>query len=143
MLRMKVYDLTGMILGRAATRIAKDLLKGEEVRVVNCEKAVISGNPEYTKKHYLERRWRGDPHHGPFFPRTPQGIVRRAIRGMLPFHKPRGREAFKKLRVYVSVPEDLKKAEFIQLKDADVNRLKCKYITVEDLSLALGSKKRW
>lgn len=140
---MKVYDLTGMILGRVATRIAKDLLEGEEVRVVNCEKAVISGDPEYTKKYYLERRQRGDPHHGPFFPRTPDGIVRRAIRGMLPFHKPKGRDAFKRLRVYVGIPEDLKEKEFIQLEDAKAEKLRCKYITVEDLSLALGSKKRW
>ncbi len=140
---MKVYDLTGMILGRVATRIAKDLLKGEEVKVVNCEKAIISGDPRYTKKHYLERRWRGDPHHGPFFPRTPKGIVRRAIRGMLPFHKPRGREAFKRLKVYIGVPEELKGKEFIRVKEASVNKLRCKYITIEDLSLSLGSKKRW
>jgi len=140
---MKIYDASGQILGRISTIIAKDLLKSETVKVVNCEKAVISGDPKVTEKNYLERRRRGDPHHGPFFPRTPKGIVRRTIRGMLPFHTPRGREALRRLRVYVSVPDDLKKKEFIRIKEADVNKLRCKHITVGNLSLALGSKKRW
>jgi len=140
---MKVYDATNQILGRMATRIAKDLLRGEEVAIVNCEKAVLSGDPKFKERFYLERRWRGDPHHGPFFPRTPQGIVRRAIRGMLPYKKERGKKAFKRLRVYVGVPEELKNKEFIRLEDADVSKLRCKHITVEELSLALGCKKRW
>jgi len=140
---MKVYDATDQILGRFATRIAKELVKGENVRIVNCEKAVISGNPKVTEKHYLERRQRGDPIHGPFYPRTPDGIVRRTIRGMLPSHKPMGREAFKRLRVYVGIPDELKKEKFIKIKEFDVNKLKCKSISVGNLSIALGHKKRW
>jgi len=140
---MKIYDASGQILGRIATRIAKDLLNGENVHVVNCEKAVISGDPKVTEKQYLTKKQRGDPHHGPFFPRTPQGIVRRTIRGMIPFHKPKGREAFRKLRVYVGLPEELKKKEFLSFEDADVNKLMCKHITIGDLSQSLGSKKRW
>ena len=140
---MKVYDASGQILGRMSSIIAKDLLRGETVHVVNCEKAVISGDPESTKKHYLARRQRGDPHHGPFYPRTPMGIVRRAIRGMIPYHKPRGRDAFKRLRVWIGVPEELKNHKFIKLKVANANRLRCKSITVGELSLWLGTKKRW
>jgi len=140
---MKVYDGSGQILGRIATRIAKNLLRGENVSVINCEKAVISGDPKTTEKHYFERRKRGDPHHGPFFPRTPQGIVRRTIRGMLSYHKPKGKEAFRRLKIYVGVPDELKNKEFIKIKEADVNRLRCKHITIGDLSIALGSKKRW
>lgn len=142
-MNMKVYDATGMIIGRLSTRIAKDLLNGETIRVVNCEKSVISGNPIFTKKQYLERRQKGDRYHGPFFPRTPQGIVRRTIRGMVSHHKPRGREAFRKLRVYVGVPDEFKNKSFLRVEEADVNRLRCKHITVEDLSLYLGTKKRW
>ena len=143
MLNMKVYDATDQILGRFATRIAKELLKGENIRIVNCEKAVISGNPKTTEKHYFERRKRGDPIHGPFYPRTPDGIVRRTIRGMLSYHKPRGREAFKRLRVYVNIPDELKDEKPIKIKEFDVNKLKCKSISVGDLSIALGAKKRW
>jgi len=140
---MKIYDASNQILGRIATSIAKDLMRGENVNVINCEKAVIAGNPKVTEKHYLERRWRGDPHHGPFFPRTPKGIVRRAIRGMLPFYKPKGRAAFRRLKVYVGIPDELMKKEYVRIEDADVNKLRCKHIVVGDLSKALGSKKRW
>lgn len=140
---MKVYDASGQILGRLSTRVAKDLLKGENVRVVNCEEAILAGDPKATKKHYLERRQRGDRHHGPFYPRTPRGIFRRTVKGMLPFHKPKGRESFRRLKVYVGVPEELKNKEFIKLEENDVNRLRCKHITVGDLSVWLGCKKRW
>jgi large subunit ribosomal protein L13 len=140
---MKIYNIENQILGRVATRIAKDLLKGETVAVVNCEKAVISGDPKATIKHYLARRQRGDPKHGPFYPRTPEGIVKRTIRGMLPWKKPKGRSAFKRLKVYVGIPEELKNKEFIKLEDADVKKLKTRFITIEELSLALGAKKRW
>jgi large subunit ribosomal protein L13 len=140
---MRIYNASGQILGRISTRIAKDLMKGEKVIVVNCEKSVISGNPKHTITHYLERRWRGDPHHGPFFPRTPQGIFKRTVKGMLSGHKPRGRDIISNLRTYVGIPEDFDIKSSIQLKDADVNRLRCKHITLEDLSIALGSKKRW
>jgi large subunit ribosomal protein L13 len=140
---MKVYDATDQILGRFATRIAKELVKGENVNIVNCEKAVISGKPKNTENHYMHRRQRGDPHHGPFFPRTPDGIVRRTIRGMLPLRTPKGREAFRRLKVYVSIPDELKNEKFISIKEFDVNKLKCKSITIGDLSVALGHKKRW
>ena len=140
---MKVYDGKDQILGRLSTRVAKDLLKGEQVHVVNCEKIRISGNPVVTKKKYLEKRQRGDPRHGPHYPRTPNGLVRRAIRGMLPTRIQRGQKAFRRLKVHIGLPKELKKQELIQLQDADVNRLKCKSISVEELSLWLGAKKRW
>lgn len=140
---MKIYDASDQIIGRLSTRVAKDLLKGESVHIVNCEKAVMSGKPKFKKKHYLGRRQRGDPKHGPFYPRTPKGIVRRTVRGMLPFHKPRGREAFKNLRVHVGVPEELKNQSFIKLKEADAKKLRCKRITIEELSISLGATKRW
>jgi large subunit ribosomal protein L13 len=140
---MKIYDASNQILGRMATSVAKDLLKGENVYVVNCEKAVISGTPKVTKEHYLHRVQRGDPHHGPFFPKTPQGIVKRTIRGMIPFSKMKGQEAFRRLRVYIGVPDDIKDKKFTQIEEADVNKLRCKHITVGELSLALGDRKRW
>ncbi len=140
---MKIYDASNQILGRIATNVAKDLLKGENVYVVNCEKAAISGNPKVTEEHYLHRVQRGDPHHGPFFPKTPQGIVKRTIRGMIPFSKMKGQEAFRRLRVYVGIPDEIKEKNFIRIEEADVNKLRCKHITVGELSLALGHKKRW
>jgi large subunit ribosomal protein L13 len=140
---MLIYDASDQILGRLATHIAKKLLQGEEVYVVNAEKAIISGKPRYTIEFYKQRRARGEPLKGPFFPRTPEGIFRRCVRGMLPWHRPKGRKAFKKLRVFVGVPDQLKGKEFKKIKEANVSKLKIKYITLERLALELGAKRRW
>ena len=140
---MKVYDATNQILGRLSTYVAKDLLKGEQVHVINCEKARMSGNPVATKKKYLERRQRGDPKHGPHYPRTPTGLVRRTIRGMLPIKIQKGQKAFRRLKVHIGVPQELSKQELLHPEDSNANRLKCKSLSVEELSLWLGCPKRW
>lgn len=140
---MKIYDAENQILGRLSTTISKQLLKGEKVFVVNCEKAVISGNPQYTVSTYLQRVKRGDPIHGPFFPRTPDGIFRRAVRGMLPRKKPKGRNAFKNLRVFIGLPEEFKNKNLEKIGLADASKLKTKYISIGDISSAIGAKKRW
>jgi len=140
---MKVYDATDQILGRLSTHVAKDLLKGENVFVVNCEKARLSGNPTVTKEKYLKKRQRGDPRHGPYFPRMPDGVVMRTIRGMLPTKFQKGQKALRRLKVLAGLPKEFEKQELIHLEDADVNRLKCKSISVEELSLWLGAPKRW
>jgi large subunit ribosomal protein L13 len=135
-----IVDASGHVLGRLATRIAKEVLKGNEVHVVNAEQAVISGNPEFVLKDYKEKINRGDPYHGPFYPRIPDKILKRVVRGMLPYKKPRGSEAFKRLKVFSSVPEELKGKGFKRFKDAE-NRLECKFITLGKLSEKLGAKK--
>ena len=140
---MKVYDATDQIIGRISTVVAKDLLKGETVNIVNVEKAIVSGNPKFTKNQYLQRIHRGDPIHGPFFPKQPDGILKRTIRGMLPYKKPKGRLAFKKLKVWIGVPDEFKNKEMIRLKNADANKLRIKSIKLGELSLELGGKKRW
>jgi len=142
---MKIYDASNKILGRLCSIIAKELLKGEEVVVVNCEKAILAGNPKSRIEQYLQRIHTGDPLKGPFFPRYPDEIFRRAIRGMLPWKKEKGRKAFKRLKVFIGLPKEYegKKFEEIKIKGIDKSKLKCKYITLEELSLAIGAKKRW
>jgi large subunit ribosomal protein L13 len=140
---MKVYDATGKVLGRLATVVAKQAIKGEHVHVINCEKAIIVGNPEFIKSKYKQRIDRGDPHHGPFFPKTPTGIVKRAIRGMIDYKKPLGKKALKRVKVWTGLPENLKNVKVEDVNIKDVNQIKSKYITIGDLSVALGAKKRW
>ena len=142
---MLIVNAENQILGRIASRIAKSLLKGEEVYVINAEKAVISGNPDFIKKFYLKRRHRGDPIKGPFFPKYPDRIFRRTVRGMLPMKKAKGREAFKRLKVFIGVPDELKNKieKAVRFEDSDVKKLKCKYISLGELSLYLGAKKKW
>lgn len=140
---MKVYDATGKILGRMATVIAKEAIKGEIIHIINCEKTIITGNPEFIKKKYQQRIERGDVHHGPYFPKTPDGIVKRAIRGMIDYKKPLGKKAFKRIKIWIGLPEKLKNIKPDELKVKDVNIIKTKHITIGDLSIALGAKKRW
>ena len=55
---MKIYNGEGMMLGRLAARVAKDALLGEEVKVVNCEKIVISGAKAVTLARAAQKRGR-------------------------------------------------------------------------------------
>ena len=138
---MKIYDADNQILGRMCTVIAKDLLKGENVVIVNAEKAVLSGNPRWKKAHYDQKVKRGDPFKGPFFPKYPDDILRRTVRGMLPWHQAKGRTAFKKLKVFVGIPEEYKNKQ--GEKVADASKLKTNYTYLGDLSISIGAKKRW
>jgi large subunit ribosomal protein L13 len=142
---MKIYDAENHILGRLASVVAKQLLNGESVAVVKVEKIVIAGNPKDTLKTYLEKTARGDPIHGPFFPKTPDGIFKRTVRGMVPRDRTHGREAYKRLRVYTGVPDELKTKmeKFERIKGAEASKLKCRRMFLGDLSLLIGSKKRW
>jgi large subunit ribosomal protein L13 len=140
---MKVYDAENQILGRLASVIAKQLLNGEKVFVVNCEKAVLAGKPRFKTEHYLHKVQRGYALKGPFFPRTPDGIFRRTVRGMLPWDKPRGRKAYKNLKVFIGLPEDFKNRKLEKVANADASKLRTKYITLGELSVAIGAKKRW
>jgi len=140
---MIIYDAENQILGRLASVIAKQLLKGEKVFVVNSEKAVLSGKPRSKIEFYLKRRRSGDPFHGSFFPRQPDKIFGRTVRGMVPWHKPKGRKAYKNLKVFIGLPEEFKNKKLEKVKNADASKLKIKYITLEELSIALGVRKTW
>ena len=45
-----IIDGDGAVAGRLASTAAKTLLKGEDVIIVNAEKAIITGEPKITKK---------------------------------------------------------------------------------------------
>ncbi|MFH8080589.1 MAG: 50S ribosomal protein L13 [Candidatus Aenigmatarchaeota archaeon] len=140
---MKVYDATGKVLGRLASHVAKEAIRGETIHIINCEKAILVGNPTFIKEKYLNRIKRGDPNHGPFFPRTPLGIVKRAIRGMIKYKKTLGKKAFKRIKVWVGVPDMLKNVPVEKDNIKNIDMIKTKYITVGELSISLGAKKRW
>jgi large subunit ribosomal protein L13 len=140
---MKIYNAENQILGRLCSVIAKDLLNGEKVVVVNCEKSVISGDPKFIKENYLKKIKRGDVYHGPFFPKYPDGIFRRTVRGMLPWDKAKGRKAFKNLKVFCGIPEEFKNKKFERVEKFDASKLSTKFITLGELSILLGAEKRW
>ncbi|HLC68119.1 MAG TPA: 50S ribosomal protein L13 [archaeon] len=120
------------VLGRLASMTAKKLLLGEEVVIVNAEKVIITGRPTQIRAKYVARRIIGSPQHGPFFPRSPDAIVRRTVRGMMPKEK-KGRAAFKKLRVYSGVPAGMQEGEQLAVK-----AIRSNFMTVSDLAKTLG-----
>jgi large subunit ribosomal protein L13 len=134
-------DAENQVAGRLASRAAKEALKGKHIFIVNAEKAIITGNPKFVIKRYYEMVNRGDPYHGPFYPKIPDRMLKRIIRGMLPHRKPNGRKAFLRVRVYNSIPEEFLKENF-QRQEAG-NRLSSKFITLGKLSERLGAKRTW
>ena len=138
---MKVYNAENHILGRLASYLAKEALLGEEIVVVNCEKAVITGNRPQIIAHYHEHWQRGHHRWGPFPARKPDRFVRRVIRGMLPFHKTSGREAFARVMCYIGLPEPFKKAQLETVEKAHLKKVpNLKYIFVEEVCRLLGAK---
>ncbi len=131
-------DASEQVMGRLASKVAKELLKGKKVYVINSEKSVISGNRKYILKIYKEKVDRGDPYHGPFYPKTPERIIKRVVRGMLPKNL-KGKEALKSLRVYRSKPEPLEGKEFVKYDDTKLKEGDS-YINLGKVSERLGSK---
>ncbi|TRO52486.1 50S ribosomal protein L13 [Candidatus Bathyarchaeota archaeon] len=133
-----LINADGLILGRMASIVAKKLLNGEKVIIVNAEKAVISGKKRSkvaeTKK-FLEV---GAPRRGPFHYRRPDKILRKTVRGMLPFKQPKGKTALKKLKVFIGVPEDLRDQQMISLEEAQAAKLNGPYFILADLANEIG-----
>ncbi|MBN2202670.1 MAG: 50S ribosomal protein L13 [Candidatus Aenigmarchaeota archaeon] len=131
-----IIDATNSILGRLSAKIAKEVLKGQPVTVVNTEKIVISGNPEAVIARFKAKRDRKDPHKGPFFPRYPDRILKRTVRGMLPYKTDRGAKALRMLKVEIGNPNSLKGETLGKTADD----LSFKYITLEEVCKKLGAK---
>lgn len=138
---MTVIDASNLILGRMASNVAVRLLKGEEIKIINAEKAIISGREDTTFERYKKYVDRGSREFGPYFPRRPDQIVSRTIRGMIPHKKMTGREAYKRLKVYTGVPPELSKEQASTVENASITRLSTRnYIVLGELSKKLGSK---
>ncbi|MGC9310763.1 MAG: uL13 family ribosomal protein, partial [Candidatus Aenigmatarchaeota archaeon] len=105
--------------------------------IVNAERAVVSGRKETVFARYLERRQRGSPEHGPFFPRTPERIVRRAVRGMIGYKSPGGKLAYGRVKAYVGVPEAIDKSK-IEKPSKAAKALSCDFVYVGEISKYLG-----
>ncbi len=133
---MAVVDASGQIVGRFSSVIAKRLLGGEEVVVVNAEKALITGSTRWLTGEFRHRRDIGSQRKGPFYPKRPDRILHRSIRGMLPYQHPRGRAALKRLRVHAELPADLP-ADAIEHPAAPHIR-SAKYLTLAAVSMRIG-----
>lgn len=138
-----VVDATNCIAGRMCSHVSKLLLQGNRVTIVNAEKAMLSGNRYKTidlYKEHLEINSVTNPIHGPFHPRRPDTILSKMVRGMVPKRKSSGITAFKLLRVYIGVPEEIKSAKMESFADSKIRKPESYYISVGEVAKQIGWK---
>ncbi|HIH25834.1 50S ribosomal protein L13 [Candidatus Woesearchaeota archaeon] len=136
-----IIDGTNLVLGRLASFAAKKSLDGEEVIILNCEKVVISGRKVFLLESFKAKHERGHPYHGPFYPKMADRIVRRSIRGMLPYKQQRGVNAFKKVQCFLGVPVNYQGKKFDKISLPDASKFgTLNYLKLNDVSKHLGSK---
>src|SRR5918994_3596357 len=136
-----IVDATDCIAGRMCSRVSKLLLKGNRVSIVNSENAMLSGDKYKTidlYKEFLEINSVTNPVHGPFHPRRPDTILTKMVRGMIPKTKTSGIEAFKRLRVYIGTPDQLRNRKTESFEDAKITRSPSRYISVGEVARQIG-----
>jgi large subunit ribosomal protein L13 len=140
--QITVVNAEGQIVGRMGSKIAKLLLKGEEVVILNAEKSVVSGKRKSKiaeAKEFLEV---GAPERGPFHYRRPDRYLRKTVRGMLPFKQPKGKNAYKRLKVFMGIPSDYKNQTMISFDDAISTDLKGPHFTLAEMAKEIGWRNR-
>lgn len=137
-----LVNAEGQIVGRMCSKVAKLLLNGEEVVILNAEKAVFSGKKKskLAEAHlFLEV---GAPARGPFHYRRPDRYLRKTVRGMVPFKQPKGKAAYKRLKAYMGVPIEFQDQKMISFDEAQVANLKGPHFTLAELAKEIGWRNR-
>ena len=127
-----IIDAKGAIYGRLCSYAAKQALAGNEIRVINSEQAIMTGNKkDLINKYWGLRRKGGHSQKGPKYSKLAYQMLRRGIRGMLPdFRKGIGKQAFSKIRCHNGLPNELKDKKAIKMPGVNQD----KYITLKELS---------
>jgi large subunit ribosomal protein L13 len=136
-----VIDGDGLILGRLASTVAKRLLAGEAIDIVNAERIVVSGKRKMVIEREKEFLNVGGFGKGPIHHRQPHRMVRRTIRGMLPHRKSHGRDAFRRLRVHIGVPRKLEAVEKESIPEIHSSNLGRRFVSVGEIAESIGWKK--
>jgi len=146
-----LFDATDKILGRFCSQIAKKALLGERVVIINAKDAVISGNKRDVFENYLAKlkiRNSTNPTRGPFHKRRPDTLMKRVIKQMIPRKTIRGKEAIKRVHVYIGeIPERFKKKyqKLVpqEIPNCDKKRLNYynKFVSLEELCDQIGQWK--
>ena len=137
-----VVDATNHIAGRLASNVAKLLMQGNRVSVVNCEKIMMSGtrsNQIKEQKEFLEINSIINYKHGPVHYRRPDTLMAKMIRQMLPYdRKPSGKAAHQRLRTYIGSPKEIKSLEKIQFEKALIRKTSSNYTALGELCRIIG-----
>jgi large subunit ribosomal protein L13 len=135
-----IIDAKNLVLGRMASKVAKRLLDGETIIIVNAGDAVISGKRSSVISEAKDFLQVGHFRKGPLHPRRPDNIVKKVVRGMLPRRRPKGKEALKRLKVFIGTPQELEDKEKEGFSEINATNLRCPYIRVSDLARNIGWK---
>ena len=151
-----VYDARDKILGRLASHVAKQLISarkdGREQRVIiyNAEHAIVSGPRTQVLSRYDHKYKLNHARKGPFFPRMPDQILKRTVRGMLPYQKnSSGRGALRDLRILIGRPTNISEKELPEghawgETDSIERPLPLKFVRLGEISSSLGADAtRW
>ena len=137
---VEIIDATGLIIGRLSTHVAKSLLNDKEleIAIINSEKAIVSGSRKMVLNRYKDKRALNHPRKGPYFPRFPDRILKRTIRGMLPYQQDKGRTALKRVKVYMGIPKEFegKKAKTVE---SAMNKDLEQYVELAEIAKVLGA----
>jgi|SRR3989344_2973029 len=136
-----IIDANDLIIGRLASYVAKQALLGEKIEIVNAKESIIVGDKNVIFAKYKQKIDRGNPHHGPNFPISPDKILRRTIRNMLPHRQYKGLKAFKNIMCHAGLPDSVKKEDAISIENAKIKSGTLKYIKLKDLVYLLRQKK--
>lgn len=137
-----IIDADNSVLGRLASKVAKKAQAGEEITIINAEEAIITGNEEHILRKFKERYERGSKDWGPFFPRVPDRMVKRSIRGMLPHKKEKGEKALENITVKMGEPSEIEIKDAQNIARASENALaRNKFVKIKEISQHLGWQK--
>ncbi len=136
-----IIDAKDLILGRLASFAAKHALLGETIEIVNCEEVYVTGTKKRVLADYNRKKAMGAPLQGPYFPKMPDRIVRRSIRGMLPYKQEKGEKAFKKVMCYIGVPKELEGKATHTIKEANISKVpNLRYVKIGEISKLMGAR---
>ncbi|MCA9459562.1 MAG: 50S ribosomal protein L13 [Nanoarchaeota archaeon] len=140
--KFTIIDGKDLVLGRLGSAIAKRLLLGETIKIVNAQDIVILGRKKFLVERYKTKITNKVVKQGPYYSRSPSDIVKRAMRNMLPYKNQRGIDAFKRLKCYNSVPSILLNVEKSTVEGAKLDETSVFYYTkVGEISRSLGYNK--
>jgi large subunit ribosomal protein L13 len=118
-----VIDAANSILGRMASYAAKQALLGKNVIIVNCNHTLLTGRRRMVIGEYGHSRRRGGRSlNGPHFPKNPERIVKRTVRGMLSYTQQRGLDALKRVMCYNLVPKEYESSKKVTFPSTTKSR---------------------
>ncbi len=137
-----IVDASGLVAGRFSSKIAKRIVKGENVVIINAENTVVVGTKENILAKYKQRvdaSVLSNPHYGPKYSRIPSRMLRRMIKGMLPNKSKTAERLLKQVKVYNGFPKELKNNKLETITEVKCNE-KHDFMTLKELAELLGGK---